>query len=432
MKNDSSRPLVLIVGSGGREHALAWKLHADSTRPRLVCAPGNAGTAAIATNLPLAANDLDGLTAWAADQHPDLTIIGPEAPLCAGLTDRLEALGLTVFGPCAAAARLEGSKAFAKEIMQEAGVPTGAAATFTDPAAAKAYLEEVGAPIVIKADGLAAGKGVTVCATEAEAVAAIDEALVDAAFGEAGRTVLIEEFLDGEEASILALVDGEHIALLASSQDHKRALDGDDGPNTGGMGAYSPAPVVTEDLWPEIRATVFENTVATLRRRGITFRGVLYAGLMLTPRGLRVLEFNVRFGDPECQAVLARWHGDLLPALTACAKGRLDPAMVRWIDDPSVCVVMAAGGYPGPYRTGDRITGLDAAHTIEGVTVFHAGTALHDDAVVTAGGRVLGVTATGPDLRTAIDRAYRAVDTIHFADGHARRDIGWRALPHDA
>ncbi|MGA1194696.1 MAG: phosphoribosylamine--glycine ligase, partial [Kiritimatiellia bacterium] len=381
---------ILIIGSGGREHALAWKIAADSSCPEVFCAPGNAGTASVASNLDLAATDLDGIAAWASEHQPDLTVIGPEAPLCAGLTDRLEALGLKVFGPNQAAAQMEGSKIFAKEIMREAGVPTAASSAFTNADEAKNYVREQGAPIVIKADGLAAGKGVTVCQTIEQAESAIDEALVDNVFGAAGSQVLIEEFLDGEEASILALVDGENIVLLASSQDHKRIGEGDTGPNTGGMGAYSPAPVVTEDLWPEIRATVFENTVAALRQRGITFRGVLYAGLMLTKKGLRVLEFNTRFGDPECQSILMRWDGDILPALTATAEGRLDASMVKWKKNPSVCVVVAAANYPGTPKTGDEITGLEQ---VKDAVVFHAGTKLAGGRVVTAGGRVLGVTS---------------------------------------
>ncbi|HMP90483.1 MAG TPA: phosphoribosylamine--glycine ligase [Kiritimatiellia bacterium] len=420
---------ILIVGGGGREHALAWKLSRDSSQPRIYCAPGNAGTAQIATNVDIAATDIEGLVHWAGENRPDLTVIGPEAPLCAGLTDRLEQLGLKVFGPSAAAAQMEGSKIFSKNVMNEAGVPTAASAVFTDPGAAKAYVRANGAPIVVKADGLAAGKGVTVCQTVAQAEAAIDEALVEKVFGESGASVLIEEFLDGEEASILALVDGKTIVLLASSQDHKRAFDHDEGPNTGGMGAYSPAPVVTDNLWPEILANVFENTVAALKRHGITYRGVLYAGLMMTSRGIRVLEFNCRFGDPECQAVLARWAGDLLPALEACATGTLDPAMVNWKPEPSVCVVMAAGGYPGTYKGGDEIRGLENASRIPGAVVFHAGTKVADDRVVTAGGRVLGVTAIGGNLENAIKRAYEAVDQISFANAHVRRDIGWRALP---
>ncbi len=417
-------PLILIIGSGGREHALAWKIASDSSRPRIICAPGNAGTAEIATNLEMGATDLDAIVAWASEHQPALTVIGPEAPLCAGLTDRLVAIGLKVFGPNQAAAQMEGSKIFAKDIMREAGVPTAASAAFTDAQEAKKYAREQGAPIVVKADGLAAGKGVTVCATIEQAEQAIDEALVDNVFGAAGCQVLIEEFLDGEEASILALVDGERIVMLASSQDHKRIGDGDTGPNTGGMGAYSPAPVVTEDLWPEIRATVFENTVATLRKRGITFRGILYAGLMLTKKGLRVLEFNTRFGDPECQAILMRWDGDILPALIATADGRLDPSMVQWKKNPSVCVVIAAANYPGTPRTGDEITGLE---NVNDAVVFHAGTKMTDGRVVTAGGRVLGVTADGSDLSDALRRVYSAVEKIKFSGMQYRKDIGWRA-----
>jgi len=420
---------VLLVGGGGREHALAWKIAQDPRRPELFCAPGNAGTAALGTNLPLAAEDVDGLTQWAARERPDFTVVGPEAPLCAGLADRLIALGRPVFGPTAAAAKLEGSKAFAKDVMTAGGVPTARAATFRDPAAARAYARELGAPLVVKADGLAAGKGVTVCATLAEANTAIADALEKKAFGAAGEEVLIEEFLDGEEVSILALVDGTRCVPLASAQDHKRALDGDRGPNTGGMGAYSPAPAATPELLARVREEVFARTLAELKRRGIEFRGVLYAGLMLTARGPYVLEFNVRFGDPETQAILPRFQGDLLPALEACAAGRLEERLVSWRPEPCVCVVMAAGGYPGAYRKGDVITGLDAATARPDTTVFHAGTARDASGrAVTSGGRVLGVTARGADLRAAVRRAYEAVDRIQFAGAHARRDIAHRAL----
>ena len=419
---------ILVIGSGGREHALAWKLKHDSRRPEIFCAPGNAGTAALGTNLSLKSEDLDGLLAWAQQHRPDLTVVGPEAPLCAGIADRFQAAGLRVFGPCQAGARLEGSKQFSKEVMAAAGVPTARAATFTAAADAKAYVKKYGAPIVVKADGLAAGKGVTVALTAAEAEAAIDEALVQRAFGDAGNTVLVEEFLDGEEASILALLDGEHVVLLASSQDHKRVGDGDTGPNTGGMGAYSPAPVVTADLLPFIREDVFGRMLRELRRRGITYKGLLYAGLMLTKHGPKVLEFNCRFGDPETQAVLARWDGDMLPALEACIDGTLSEALVRWRPEPSVCIVVAAGGYPGSYRKGDAINGLDAANAVPGATVFHAGTTHKEGAVVTAGGRVLGVTALGPDLSVAIQRAYEATGKIHFAGMQFRKDIAWRAL----
>jgi phosphoribosylamine--glycine ligase len=422
-------PKILIVGGGGREHALAWKIASDSSRPRVFCAPGNAGTEAVATNLAIGATDIDALLAWAGAERPDLVVVGPEAPLCAGLSDRLTAAGIRVFGPSQAAAQLEGSKVFSKDVMQAGGVPTARAETFTDAGKAKACVRAWGAPIVIKADGLAAGKGVTVAATVAEAEAAIDEALVKGAFGAAGARVLIEEFLDGEEASILALIDGERVVMMPPAQDHKRALDGDAGPNTGGMGAYSPAPVVTPDLWPVIREQVFERTLAELKRRGIAYRGVLYAGLMIARGRVKVLEFNCRFGDPECQPLMMRWSGDIVPALTACAEGRLHEELVRFSPDPAVCVVMAAGGYPGSYASGDEIHGLDAAARIEGAMVFHAGTKRAAGKVVTAGGRVLGVTATGRDLRAAIDGAYRAVDAISFRGQHVRRDIGWRALP---
>jgi len=419
---------ILVIGAGGREHALAWKLRRDTPGARLFCAPGNAGTVALGENLALAAEDLDGLLAWALRERPDLTVVGPEAPLCAGLADRFRAAGLAVFGPTAAAARLEGSKRFAKEIMSAAGVPTAAYAAFVEVAPALEKVRREGGPLVVKADGLAAGKGVAVCATPAEAEAAVREALERRAFGEAGREVLIEECLVGEEASILALVDGERIVPLASSQDHKRVGDGDRGPNTGGMGAYSPAPVVREGDWPAIRSRILEPTVAELRRRGIEYRGVLYAGLMFTAAGPKVLEFNCRFGDPETQAILPRWDGDLGAALLACAEGRLDPDRVRWRPEACVSVVMAAGGYPGAYRKGDPIEGLDDAGRLPGVTVFHAGTRNAGGRIVTAGGRVLNVTALGADIAEARRRAYAAVNLIRFDGAQFRRDIAARAL----
>jgi len=419
---------VLVVGSGGREHALAWKLAADSRQPAVYCAPGNAGTASCARNLPIESDDLPGLVAWARANRPDLTVIGPEGPLCAGLTDLLEAQGLRVFGPSKAAAQMEGSKLFAKEVMEAAGVPTARAASFTVAAEARDYVRLQGAPIVVKAEGLAAGKGVTVCETVAQALAAIDEAMLARAFGAAGERVLIEECLIGEEASILALVDGEHVVMLASSQDHKRALDGDRGPNTGGMGAYSPAPVVKGEMWPLIREQVFVRTLVELRRRGIVFKGVLYAGIMMTAEGPKVLEFNARFGDPETQVILPRMAGDLIPAFDACIDGTLDESLVQWKDEHCVTIVMAAGGYPGTYAKGKPISGLAEAGAMEGVTVFHAGTRLDGGRVVTSGGRVLGVTATGDSLRAAVDRAYAAADKIRFEGGWCRRDIAHRAL----
>jgi phosphoribosylamine--glycine ligase len=419
---------ILVVGGGGREHALTWKLASDSGRPRLFCAPGNAGTAALATNLPVVAEDIEGLTVWAREQRPDLTVIGPEGPLCAGLTDRLRAEGLRVFGPTQAAAQLEGSKAFAKQIMEAAGVPTARARAFDDAGAALAHVRTAGAPLVVKADGLAAGKGVLICGTTAEAEDAVRQVMVSREFGDAGQRVVIEECLVGEEASILALIDGERVVMLASAQDHKRVLNGDTGPNTGGMGAYSPAPVVTQDLWPVIREQVFERTLAELRRRGIVYTGVLYAGLMMTADGPKVLEFNCRFGDPETQAILPRLSGDLAPALCACADGTLSEDLVAWRPEACVCVVMASGGYPGAYGKGKAVRGLDAAAALAGVVVFHAGTGLAGERVVTSGGRVLGVTALGEDLRGAVRQVYRAVSKIAFDQAQYRTDIAARAL----
>jgi len=419
---------VLVVGGGGREHALVWKVVNDSCSPEVFCAPGNAGTADIATNVEIGAEDVAALVVWARENRPDLTVIGPEAPLCGGLTDLLEAEGLRVFGPCKAAAEMEGSKVFAKEVMAAARVPTGRYGSFTSPDEARDYVRARGIPIVIKADGLAAGKGVTVCSSLEQADAAIEEAMGVRAFGDAGNVLLVEECLRGEEASILALVDGEHVVMLASSQDHKRALDNDKGPNTGGMGAYSPAPVVSKDLWPVIREQVFDRTLAELKRRGIVYKGVLYAGLMITDGEVNVLEFNCRFGDPETQAVLARIDGDILPAFNACADGTLSDDLISWKPEPSVCVVLASGGYPGAYEKGKQIDGLPEANATEGVVVFHAGTKLDGNTVLTSGGRVLGVTALGSDLRLAVDRAYEAAEKISFDGVQFRKDIAAKAF----
>jgi len=419
---------ILVVGGGGREHAIAWRLAQDSCHPTLFCAPGNAGTAALAQNLPLSAEDVPGLTAWAKENRPDLTVVGPEVPLCLGIADAFAGAGLRVFGPCQAAARMEGSKLFSKEVMLAAGVPTARSQSFDDADAAAAALSGFSLPVVIKADGLAAGKGVIIAQTRGEALDAIRSMLVDAAFGKAGAHVLIEDFLEGEEASILALVDGEHAVILPSSQDHKRIFDGDKGPNTGGMGAYSPAPVVTPDLLPVIMDTVILPVVRELKKRGIVYKGVLYAGLMIGPKGINVLEFNARFGDPETEAVLPRIAGDLIPALQACVDGTLSEALVKVRPEAAATVIMAAGGYPGSYRKGAVITGLAEAAKIPNSTVFHAGTALKDGQAVTSGGRVLAVTALGPDLRTAVGRAYEAVAKIHFEGAQYRRDIAHRAF----
>jgi phosphoribosylamine--glycine ligase len=419
---------ILIIGGGGREHTLAWKLAQDSRRPQLFCAPGNAGTAMLATNLPIAAEDVPGLLAWAKAFRPDLTVVGPEVPLCAGVTDVFVAAGLRVFGPCKAAAQLEGSKRFSKEVMAAAGVPTAQARTFTNADEAIRALADFSVPVVVKADGLAAGKGVVVAATREEAAAAIRSMLVENVFGAAGAAVLIEEFLEGEEASILALTDGEHVALLPPSQDHKRIFDADQGPNTGGMGAYSPAPIVTPELPAVILERIIFPTLRELRRRGIVYKGILYAGLMIGPKGPRVVEFNCRFGDPETEVVLPLIDGDLLPLLEACVDGTLDPAMLRVRPEACVTVVMASGGYPGKYAKDKPITGLDAAAQQPGVVVFHAGTATKNDAVVTAGGRVLAVTACGADIRDAVKRAYAGVAKIQFEGAHFRKDIAHRAL----
>jgi phosphoribosylamine--glycine ligase len=419
---------ILVVGSGGREHALAWKLANDSGKPDIFCAPGNAGTAEVATNLDIGVDDSTGLVNWAVENKPDLTVVGPEAPLCAGLVDRLNAAGLAVFGPTRDAATLEGSKMFAKDVMQAGGVPTAVAKRFDQADAARAYVAAQGYPIVIKADGLAAGKGVYICTSAEESEQAIQDILISREFGDAGNELLVEACLVGEEASILALVDGEHIVMLASSQDHKRAFNGDTGPNTGGMGAYSPAPVMADELWPIVREQVFQRTLDELKKRGITYKGVLYAGLMITADGPSVLEFNCRFGDPEIQAIVPRIDGDLLPALQACVDGSLTEDHIRWKDEACACVVMASGGYPGSYAKGQGVKGLDVAASQEDIVVFHAGTALVDGQVVTSGGRVLGVTALGDTLASALKRAYIALTDIEFDQAQYRTDIGKKAL----
>jgi phosphoribosylamine--glycine ligase len=419
---------ILVIGNGGREHTLAWKLANDSAKPEIFCTPGNAGTAALGTNLNFGATDLDGIKGWCSDNKPDLVVIGPEAPLCAGLTDVLEADGIRVFGPCQAAAELEGSKQFAKEIMKAGDVPTSAYETFTDPDSACEYVRERGAPIVIKADGLAAGKGVTVAETVEQAEGAIRDALEGNAFGDAGSRVVIEDFLVGEEASILALIDGENVVMLASSQDHKRIFEKDEGPNTGGMGAYSPASIVNATVLEKVKTEVYDRTLAELKKRGITYKGVLYAGLMIENDQPSVVEFNCRFGDPETQAVLARWDGDMLPAINGVIDGNLSEDMIQWKDEHSVCVVMVAGGYPGDYAKGNEIENLEKAGEVDDTVVFHAGTAIDDNKVVTAGGRVLGITSLGKDLPDALSKAYIAVETISFKDAFYRNDIAHREL----
>lgn len=425
------RLTVLVVGGGGREHALAWKLAQSPRVGRVVCAPGNAGIAADATCVPIKADDVEGLLDLARRERAALTVVGPEAPLVAGIADRFEAAGLTVFGPTAAAAALEGSKAFAKRVMRKYGVPCAHAEVFDDRAAAVAYVEEQGAPIVVKADGLAAGKGVVVAQTVGQARRFIDACLVERAFGAAGLRVVIEEFLPGQEASFLALTDGTRAVPLLPAQDHKRALDNDLGPNTGGMGAYCPAPLVTPRLAERVMRSVVEPTVRGMAAEGRPFRGMLYAGLMVEGDEVRVLEFNVRFGDPEAQPLLFLMESDLLPLLLGAARGDLSAVVagggVTWRPGSAVTVVMAARGYPVSVHAGQPIRGLEDV-TGPDVKVFHSGTALEDGRLVTAGGRVLGVTARGPDLAAAIARAYEAVGRISWEGVHYRRDIGRKGL----
>jgi len=422
---------VLVIGGGGREHALAWKVAQSPRVDQVFVAPGNAGTATEPRleNVALAVEDIDGLLAFARDSHIDLTIVGPEVPLVLGVVDRFQAAGLRIFGPGQAAAELEGSKAFTKDFLARHRIPTAAYGNFTDLDAAIAYIKAQGAPIVVKADGLAAGKGVILARTEQEAIDACRDMLAGNAFGEAGHRVVIEEFLQGEEASFIVMVDGEHVLPLATSQDHKARDDGDTGPNTGGMGAYSPAPVVDADMHASIMRQVIEPTVKGMAADGKPYTGFLYAGIMIDAHGVpKVLEYNVRFGDPETQPIMLRLQSDLVELCEAALDGRLHQVDAEWDPRASLGVVMAAGGYPGSYRKGDIISGLDSAQA-EGVKVFHAGTALDDEGrVVTSGGRVLCVCALGDDVAVAQRRAYEAVDRITWDKAYCRRDIGHRAI----
>ncbi len=419
---------ILVIGAGGREHALAWALAASPLADKVYCAPGNAGIAAEAECVAIAADDGPGILRFARDNAIDLVVVGPEAPLVAGLVDALAAEGIRAFGPSAAAARLEGSKGFTKDLCAKYGIPTAAYGRFGDIAQARAYLREVGAPIVVKADGLAAGKGVIMARTVAEADAALADMLEDGGFGQAGAEVVIEEWLEGEEASFFALVDGDTALPLASAQDHKRVGDGDTGPNTGGMGAYSPAPIVTEALAGRVMDEIVLPTVAAMKDMGCPYKGVLYAGLMVGPKGPQLLEYNVRFGDPECQALMMRLMSDLLPGLLAVAEGGLRHFDLRWRHDAALTVVMAAKGYPGAYDKGSEIRGIARAEAIPGVKVFHAGTTRSDGRLVAAGGRVLNVTARAPTIAEAQKKAYQAVDAIDWPGGFCRRDIGFRAV----
>ena len=422
---------ILLVGSGGREHAMAWKIAQSPLLKKLYGAPGNAGMAAVAECLPIPADDVATLVTVAKEKQMDLVVIGPEGPLVAGLSDRLRATGIAVFGPSQAAAAIEGSKAFMKELFTRHAVPTAAYRLFRDPEQARAYVQAQGAPIVVKTSGLAAGKGAMVCHTVEEAQHAIHRIMVERTFGHAGDTVVIEAFLQGEELSFLALVDGEHILPLADCQDHKPIGDGDTGPNTGGMGAYSPTPLLTPTLKEKIMDRVMRPVVRAMADEGRPYRGVLYAGLMIDREEIRVLEFNARFGDPEAQPLLMRMRSDLVPLLLACAHGSLKGMEITWDPRPALCVVMAAGGYPGPYEKGHPISGLQAASTRPDTQIFHAGTALQEGqeaTITTAGGRVLGVTALGKTLQEAQHNAYAALQDISWHKAYHRRDIGYRAI----
>lgn len=423
---------VLVVGSGGREHALAWAIRRSPRASEVFVAPGNAGTAQEATNVPIAADDLDGLVAFAQSQACDLVVVGPEVPLALGLADRFQATGVRCFGPIAAAARIEASKAFSKKLMHDLGLPTAAFRTFADPDEAEQYVRAQGAPIVVKADGLAAGKGAIVCQTVEEARTAIDQIGRQRVFGAAGNEIVIEQFLRGSEVSVLAFSDGVTVRPMIQAQDHKAAYDGDRGPNTGGMGCYAPAPLLSAAQLDEVTRRVLQPVVDGLRALGSPYVGVLYAGLMVSDDQINVLEFNCRFGDPEAQAILPLLKTDLLTVLEACVDGRLHEITLDWADLTTVCVVMASGGYPGHYTKGARITGLEQAQALPNVVVFHAGTRRVGDDVVTDGGRVLGVTAWDRDLRSARERAYAAVRLIDWPNVAYRHDIGAKGLEEQA
>ena len=419
---------VLVVGGGGREHSLCWAISASPLCDALYCTPGNAGIAQVAECVDIAAEDLPALRAFARDQSIDFVVVGPEAPLVAGLVDQLtQEDNIKTFGPTAAAARLEGSKKFVKDLCAQHAIPTAHYQAFTDSAAARAYIESQPAPLVIKADGLAAGKGVVIAETTADAIAAAESALAGA-FGDAGKQIVIEEFLQGEELSFFALVDGTTALPLAGAQDHKRAFDGDQGPNTGGMGAYSPAPALTPDLEAEIMAKIITPTVQAMAAMGCPYQGALYAGLMLTKDGPKLIEYNARFGDPECQVLMMRLMSDILPALVATADGVLDNFHLRWYDDPAITVVVATRGYPGPYPKGTEIRGLETLTDDPDLEVFHAGTTQTENKITATGGRVLNVTARAPSLTQARDRAYAAITQIDWPEGFYRKDIAWRAL----
>jgi phosphoribosylamine--glycine ligase len=418
---------VLLIGSGGREHALAWAIGRSPMLGKLYCAPGNAGIAQCAACVALDVGNHDAVIGFCREKAVELVVIGPEAPLVAGLADDLRGAGFAVFGPGREGARLEGSKAFTKSLCLAHDIPTARYGHFSDREEALAYLQDHPLPVVVKADGLAAGKGVVIAQTRAAAETAVDDCF-DGVFGDAGASVVIEEFLEGEEASFFALCDGVNVLPLAGAQDHKRAFDGDEGPNTGGMGAYSPAPVVTPAMGRRVMAEIIMPTVAALRESGIDYRGVFFAGLMIGPEGPKLIEYNVRFGDPECQVLMMRLASDCLAALHAAATGTLDRIRLEWRDEAALTVVMAAKGYPGEYGKGSEIRGLAAAGASEGVTIFHAGTKADGERILASGGRVLNVTARGATVTEARERAYRAIAKIDWPQGFNRRDIGWRAV----
>jgi len=417
---------ILVIGSGGREHALCWKLRQSPRVTELFCAPGNAGTEMLGRNVALPITDIEGLACFAQEEGIGLTVVGPDDALAAGIVDLFQHRGLRIFGPAKAGAQFESSKAFAKKFMERHGIPTARFGEFTESGEAHRYCQGMNYPVVIKADGLALGKGVIIAANAEEAAKAIYRIMEQRQFGEAGRRVVIEEFLTGEECSIHALVDGRSYAMFPGAQDHKRALDGDLGLNTGGMGAYSPAPILTPELERQVHEQVMEPFVRGLKLDGLSFKGLLYPGLMVTREGIKVLEFNCRFGDPETQAFIPRLKSDLVEVMEAVIDGRLAECPLEWREAAAVCVVMASGGYPGDYTRGREITGIEAAES--GATVFHAGTRRADGRLVTAGGRVLGVTALGADIRAAREGAYAAVEKIRFEGAHYRRDIAAKAL----
>ena len=419
---------ILVIGSGGREHTLAWKLRQSSGVDRIFCAPGNAGTAQLAENVAISVSDLPALVRFAKENRVGLTVVGPDDPLAAGVVDLFLAEGLRIFGPSKAAARIESSKIFAKELMRKEGIPTARAGTFDRSDDAIRFCDELRFPIVIKADGLALGKGVVIAPDAESARSTIDEMMNQDRFGEAGRRVVVEEFLRGTECSLHALVDGKNYRLLESARDHKRALEGDVGPNTGGMGAFSPANNWSSKLQSQFEEEIIRPVLGGLLVEGITFRGLLYPGLMITENGARVLEFNCRFGDPETQAILPRMKSDLLPLLEATIDGKIDNYSIEWDQRPAVTVVLASGGYPGKYEMGKSVSGLDEAAKIDGLQIFHAGTKQLNDEIVTAGGRVLAVTALGSTIAEARSRAYEAVGRIHFENCHYRRDIALTAV----